>query len=308
MSTYVETEAKDRKYFSSIRNYTLALLNSFNNVKFWVEQETEGEREYTIPISFGNYEKAQTLQDLDETQIKSGNYNYLPRLVLSFEGMSKAPERQTNKFQKLMKKIYDPETGRPTLDVSYNSLAYDFHFTLLAQTRGLTIASQVVEEVLIKFNPSLNLMIKEFPIFEDLTETQIKISDPAFEILDEFAEEEVNIMTVTFDITLRGNIYSPIEIKGPIETVKMFTHIWDEKDHEDSKLASYYRFDVSPDTHKVYRETARSFDGTLVNDEIVEEPEHVVIERRSDYHKYQSIHEMPENEYNTLDSIKEEDE
>lgn len=301
MTEYTTGKYKDRKYFSSIRNYTLSLLDTFNGINYWVEQldvdETQ-QKEFTLPISFGNYEKSAALKDIDESTLTSGNFNFLPRLVLSFEGMTKSTDRQTNKFQKLTKKIYDNNTSRPTLDVSYNSLAYDFHFTLLVQSRGYTITSQIVENILINFNPSLNLMIKEFPIFEDKTETQILISDPAFEVLDEFAEEEINLQQVTFDITVRGNIYSEIDIQGPIETVNMYTHIWDQADYEDSVLSRYYKFDVSESTGKIYKETERTFNGTLPYDDIVNSNEKTVIAERPDYHKYQNVQDFPDGEYN----------
>ncbi len=291
MQTPTISNYKDRRYFSAVRNYTLALLNSFNGVKYWVETNDElQQKEFVIPISFSNYEKSLALQDLSEKELRKGNFNFLPRLVLSFEGMSKAEDRQTNKFQKLSKRVYHPDTQKTSMDVSYNSVAYDYQFTLLLQSRGLTIASQVVEEILVKFNPTLNLMINEFPIFEDRTETQIQISDPAFEIQDEFQDEETNIIHVTFDITVRGNIYSPIEMQGPIETVKMFTHIWDQANIKDSKIASYYRFDVNPENNRVYKETKRIFNATQRNEEIVEDlDEQVVIDEREDYHKYQTI-------------------
>ena len=294
MLNYTEGLYKERKYFSTTRTYTLALLNAFNNVNYWVEKETDEEqKEFVIPISFGNYEKAVALQDLDSDTIKKGNFNFLPRLVLSFEGMSKAPERQTNKFQKLSKRICHPDTNNPSLDVSYNSVSYDYHFTLLLQARGLTIATQVTEEILSKFNPSLNLEIKEFPIFTEPTETQILIGDPAFEIITDFETIDVNIMQVTFDINIRGNIYSPIELSGPIEVVKLFTHIWDEEDYKDSKLADYYRFDVNLNTNKPEKETARIFDATKKTAEIVETPnEQELIDKRDDYSPHQYVTDL----------------
>lgn len=295
MTKGIEGIFKDRKYFSTTRNYTLSLLNAFNNVKYWVEND-DNQKEFIIPISFGNYEKAIALEDLDMEIIKKGNFNFLPRLVLSFEGISKAPDRQTNKFQKLSKKICHPDTSLPALDVSYNSVAYDYHFTLLLQARGLTIASQVTEEILVKFNPSLNLEIKEFPIFLEPTETQILVGDPAFEILDEFSETDVNIMTVTFDITVRGNIYSPIELSGPLKVVKIFNHMWDDEDYRDSKLASYYKFDIDPISHKATKETSRHFNATQQFDEIIEdEDEQVVIDNREDYSEYQVTTDIPDN-------------
>lgn len=262
----VETEAKDRKYFSSIRNYTLALLNSFNNVKYWVEQDINtNQKEYTIPIAFGNYEKAAKLDDVDEDTITKGNYNFLPRIVLTFEGMTKAPERQTNKFQKLSKKIYTP--GQSNLDLSYNSVAYDFTFGLLVQSRGLTITSQIVEQILIKFNPTLNLNIQEFPIYDSKTETQIKISDPEFEIMEEFDETDTNIINTTFVVEVRGNIYSPIEIQGGIEIVEFYSHVWDEQETEQAKLSAFYKYDL--DNTTAVKETERHYTGGIPYDDHV---------------------------------------
>jgi hypothetical protein len=296
MQTPTIGQYKDRRYFSSTRNYTLALLNAFNGIRYWVETDDEvQQKEFTIPLSFGNYEKALTLQDMSETELRKGNFNFLPRLVLSFEGMTKAVDRQTNKFQKLTRRVYDPETRKRSMDVSYNSVAYDYQFTLLLQSRGLTITSQVVEEILVKFNPTLNLMINEFPIFEERTETQIQISDPSFEIQDEFGDEEVNIINVSFDIVVRGNIYSPISMVGPIEVVKMFTHIWDDANIEDAEIASYYRFDVNTENQRVYKETTRIFDATRKwSPEVEVEDEQTLIETRPDFHKYQTVMDFDE--------------
>jgi len=305
IQTGTEGHYKERKYFGTTRNYTLALLNAFNNVKYWVTDSENKEKEHTVPISFGNYEKALVLEDMDENFLNNSNYNFLPRLVLNFDGLTKATDRQTNKFQKLSKRIMDPTNTFPILDVAYNSVSYDYHFTLLLQARGLNIATQITEEILVKFNPTLNLEIHEFPIFRNPTETQILISDPEFEINTEFEDTDINLINVTFNIIVRGNIYNAIEIQGPIETVKMFTHLWDVVDYKQSKLASYYKFDVSKETHKVYKETIRTFNGTQKTGPEVEiEDEQELINIREDYHKYQSIYTIPENEFLTEEELK----
>jgi hypothetical protein len=278
-----EILAKDVRYFSSIRNYTLALLNAFNGIELYVNQNDEElDKVFTVPISFGNYEKSISLEDINESQITTGNFNYIPRLILSFEGLTKAPDRQTNKFNKFSKKISHPDYSDKMLQVAYNSVAYDFSFTLLLQARGLTQASQLTEEILVYFRPTMNLNIKECPIFEEKTETQILISDPAFEINQDFEETDVNIISVTFDITVRGNLYSPIDMMAPLESLKLFLHIWDQEDYHDSKLAYYYNFEKNDDTNKI-KITERTFTGTLKYDKIVEAKEQIVIQKRPDY-------------------------
>ncbi len=293
---FTEDVYKERKYFSITRKYTLALLNAFNGVNFWVEGDNTEQKQFTIPISFGNYEKALVLNDIPTSTIKKGNFDFLPRLVLSYEGLEKAPQRQTNKFQKLSKKMYDSNSSEVQIDASYNSISYDYRFKLLLQARGLTISSQVTEEILSMFNPSLNLEIRECPLFDEPTETQILISDPDFSIIDEFENEQTNIIQVSFDITVRGNIYSPIELSGLIQTVKMFTYIWDDYDYQDAKLASYYRFDVA-DTGKVYKQTQRVFNGTIEGKEHADFLEAQVIQWREDYVKYQIQTIFDDNEY-----------
>jgi hypothetical protein len=286
MQTPVKGVFKDKKYFSSVRNYTLALLDAFSGVNYWVDHDQEEQKQFTVPISFGNYEKAQVLGDLDETQIRKGNYNFLPRIVLSFDGMAKNTQRQTQKYQRLQKLTISDKNRK--LDISYNSISYDYNFRLLVQARGLTISSMITEEILSKFNPSLNLLIHEFPIFIDKTETQILISDPSFEINEDQEDESVNIIQVSFDIVVRGNVYSQIEMQGPIETVKMFSHLWDEAEMKKSKMASYFKFDVNQDQNNgkigaVNNETGRWFNGTIPFDPVIEANEDKVIQERPDY-------------------------
>lgn len=284
-----EILAKDVRYFNSIRNYTLSLLNAFDNVKLYINQDnSDKDKVFNVPITFSNYEKSIALRDITENQITTGNFNYLPRIVLGFEGMTKAVDRQTNKFQKFSKKVYLPGDPNYKLQVAYNSVAYDFSFSLLIQTRGLTQASQLTEEILAHFNPSMNLNLLECPIFNEKTETQILISDPVFEINDEFEEDDVNIISVSFELTVRGNIYSPIEMVAPVKTIKLFTHVWDEYDYKESKLSSYYNF-TKEGENKV-KITERVFNGTIPWDKTAEyKNEDLVIRDRPDYKPHEQV-------------------
>ena len=58
---------------------------------------------------------------MDESEITQLNFNFLPRLVLGFEGLTKNADRQSQKYQKFSKLINDKR-----IDYSYNSVSYDF--------------------------------------------------------------------------------------------------------------------------------------------------------------------------------------
>ena len=238
---YVE----NKLYFNSVRNYTAALLNAFDNVKRWVTKTDEDGNpytdEYTIPITFANYEKFVALDDISADQIIKGNLNFLPRMSLSFDGMAYASDRMTNKFNYISRKWEDDDGSH--LDLSYNSVPYDISFRLNIQARGLNEAFQIVEQILPKFRPTMPIEINEFPLFEEWVTTQVIKSDPEFEILEEFAETDINIINVSIPLTIRGNIYSSITIQGPIETMKLASYIWygNRPDDGDERMAWFYQ-------------------------------------------------------------------
>jgi hypothetical protein len=243
----INVEIENILFFNSIRNYTLSILDAFNNIKHWVKNEDETHKEEIIPITFGNYEKSIALEDIDKDTYLSGNFNFIPRIVITFEGMTKASDRTTNKFKKISKKIFH-EDGTKELQFGYNSVPYDFQFNMVIQARGLNQAFQIVEQIMPRFRPTYPISIHEYPIFDDMTLTQLQAEDPQFDIIDEFQDTDVNIITVTIPLNLRGNLYMPLQVAGPIETVHLFNKLWDKKDYRDSEFPSYYKFYVDTET------------------------------------------------------------
>ena len=282
-----QINALNRKYFNTTMNYTLALLNAFDHLYYYTQVLNNNEyltdKAHKIPISYGNYEKSIELKDLTESDITSGNFNFVPRLILSFDSLTKAPERQTQKYQRFKKRIIHPENDRYVLDMSYNSIAYDFHYHLLLQARGMTMATQLMEQILKFFNPSMNLTLQEYPIFTELTNTQILLSaDPEFEIIEEFEDTQVNLINITFPLTIRGNIYSDLDYQAPIEVIEMFIHVWDEFNYQQSKMGLYYKLDL--DNHSLpEKERSRYYDGTIPYTDDVKLPLDQMQEKRPDF-------------------------
>ncbi len=291
-----QIKALDTRYFNSTKNYTLSLLNAFDNVKYYVQEIQENEyiydKSYKVPITFGNYEKSLMLENVNEKDLTTGNFNFLPRLILSFDSMNRAVDRGTQKFQKFTD--YTRTIQDHQLKMSYNSIPYNFNYTMLLQARGMSMATQITEQILSYFNPSMTLNIKEFPLFEKMTETQILIQDPEFEIIEEFEETQVNLINVTFQLTIRGNIYSKIDYQYPIESVHIFTHIWDEFLIQESKLASYYKYDINQDTRLPEKQTERHYNGTLSYDKTVKYPYNDMVQERPDFSEPEIITDLDE--------------
>ena len=255
----VVDQAENVLFFNSTRNYTLAILDSLNNVQTWTKQSDDTWNQLPVPITFGNYEKSLRMEDIDQETLLSGNFNFVPRMALSFDGMTKTPERDTNKFQKISKKVLSPDGDSLMLNFGYNSVAYDFQYTLLLQARGLNQALQIVEQILPMFRPSYTISVKEYPLFDDMTETQLLIEDPAFAILEDFEDTDVNIINVSFGLNIRGNLYMPLSLQAPIKVLKLLDHLWDIQEIKDSQRAAFYYCDVCEIDSKIYKETVEKY-------------------------------------------------
>ncbi len=274
MTTETGQDLQNVLYFNSVRNGTLAVLDSLNNVKHWVKNEEGNDVEAVVPIKFGNYEKSIALDDLPDDAINKGNFNYVPRMVLSFVGMSKIAERTTNKFQKISKRFTTiDENGeqKVSLNYGYNSVPYDFQFTLILQARGLNEAFMIIEQILPRFRPSMTISIQEYPLFDTMTETQLLIDEPSFEIMADFEDVDVNIINVEMSLNLRSNLYMPLQVTGPVEVVKLTNYLYEAHNYKDSQKASYYEFDVCTKDGTVYNTSERHY----APPKMVSEPEEV---------------------------------
>jgi len=240
-------DVENKLYFSSSRAVTLSLLSAFDNIKHWVPFDDNGvqkTKEEVIPIKFGSGEKALRLEDIDTKLLVNGNFTFLPRMVLSFEGIQRDPERMLNKFNKVSKKWYD--NGVPRLDYSYQSIPVDLAFNLNIQARGLTQAFQIIEQIMVYFRPTMPLEIQEFPLFQERTVTQILIEDPDIDVLEEMDEVSINLINIVFPLVVRTNFYSPITLSSSIKTLKLNEYIM-QYQKEQSHLAWKYQLDKNQD-------------------------------------------------------------
>jgi len=202
-------------HHQSIKKYTIALLNLFSG--FTVQRYNEnGEviKEITVPIKFGNREKAFILQDFNNKDLIKGNVNTFPRMVLEFNSMSKASNRNTNKNAKIKFK-----TENNFKKFFYNAVAYNFNYTLYIATKGFTDATVIIEQIAPLFRPDITIKVQELDIIDEPTSVQVSISDFDIELPD--VNEEPKIVKVSLPITVKGNLYLPIKDAEIIKDVQI---------------------------------------------------------------------------------------
>lgn len=196
-------------HFNIIKTYTGALLELFGSVKLINDD--------VVPIKYSSMEKASLFKAIPPEIIHSGNLNILPRMCLIFSGMSAAWDRSTNKHNLVAKN----KLNEKTTQIQYNSVPYDFTFQVIAQARGMEEACIITEQIASFFNPSYPLKIREIPFQINETTIPLELQGISFET-EEYDDFSTNIVTVTFDLTLKGNIYPAILDTANVEQINIF--------------------------------------------------------------------------------------
>lgn len=219
-------------HHSSIRKYTIALLDMFNNITIpRYNSENIKIKEIKIPIKFGNRDKAYILSEHDMENLVNRNVDTLPRMVLAFESLSKAPQRDTNKLSKINK----TKKNESTYKYMYNSVAYDFNFNLFIACRTFTDATMIIEQIAPLFRPDITLKIQELDLISNATSIPVSIGDFSVTLPDELNDDEIRIIRVELPLVLKGNLYLPIKESEILLKAPEFNISFMDKEFKSSK-------------------------------------------------------------------------
>lgn len=205
---------KQYHYFGSIKKYTKALLDTFNDI--CTERVlTDGTRVYKpVPITFASKDPAYLLSDMDTDQLLSGNTNFLPRMSLGIETMEPLnTERGMNRMLYVNNNKF-----------IYNSFGIEMMYSLILEAKSLTELTEMLEQILPAFNPHLALRVNEL---DNLSEpTTIKVEYMMAEITLPTTNEDHNtrICSAQIRLKLHGNLYPPITDPQLIKHVKINMH------------------------------------------------------------------------------------
>ncbi len=206
-------------YHRTIEKYIIGLLNTFNNIKLPIfNKDGKLVKEIPVPIYFGSRDKAYLMNNTNKNLV-SGNTYTLPRLNLQFLSMSKAPQRDTSKYN--MINITDVKSQKK-IGFQFNSVSYDFQFQLQIQTRTLTDALIITEYITPLFRPTYTIPVYEVDIQKEPTSVVVELQSVDFDIPDTFEDDELRIITVNMPLNIRGNIYLPEQDQEVIRKIRLY--------------------------------------------------------------------------------------
>lgn len=202
-------------HHGTIRKYTAAILDFFNDLEIQYENSLGETKSRPIPIRYSSREKATIFDEYTTEQLLSGNYSILPRASLTLQSMSKVDSRVTNKNTKINQYKTDS-----SIEFSFNSVPYEFTFEIIVQCRGMNEATQIIEQIAPKFNPTVNIDVWDAANLSEPTRVPVRLSDVQLSSED-YEELSTNIFTVTFALSLMGNLYPPIKSQDRIKEFKI---------------------------------------------------------------------------------------
>lgn len=199
---------------NTIRKYTLALLNFFNEITVQHLDSKGCLITKKVPVTYRNKEKNE-LMDKSFMQEIQGNLSILPRGTLVLTQMSKSSDRNTSKYNKMA--FY-----RETKDLSYmwQPVPYDFTFDMSFICRGMNEACQIIEEIAPKFNPNIAIDIYDADNLNEPTRIPVQLQDINPEFLG-FEEYSMNVIRVSCILTVNGWLYPPIKNSKKITNLDM---------------------------------------------------------------------------------------
>lgn len=194
-------------------------MDLFNGMEVQYKLSDDTLKTRPIPLRYSSREKSRIFSEADHNKMISGNLNMLPRASLSLVSMSKSTERQTNKN---IKNSIVHRTGQNS-EFVFNSVPYEFTYDVTVQCRGMNEATQIIEQVVPTFNPTYDIDIWETQYLDEPTRVPVRLVDVLFDS-DDYDEYSVNIVNITFNISLIGNIYPPVKNAPRIEEWQIRTN------------------------------------------------------------------------------------
>lgn len=225
-------------HHNTIRTYTGALLNLFNDLEVQYKNSVGEITSRNIPVRFATKEKSKILDEYSTDQLTSGNYNVLPRANLSWSNMIKAEQRTTNKNVKI-----NTKANENTFEFLYNSVPYEFTYELTIMCRGLNEATMIIEQIACKFNPIINIDVYDATNLDEPTRVPVTLLDIGIEP-SEYEELSSNIINVNVGLSIKGNIYPPIKSIERIKEFKMFLNESQEDKFNNYTKKSVFNYDI----------------------------------------------------------------
>ena len=207
-------------YPRTIRAITIAILDMFNDIRV-VKYDANGVAvsEKEVPITFGPVEKYH--QDrienhyFDSQNVEHNQRYYLqiPRISLIPNGIVYDADRATgvNEWRYWFKETLNlTESALEEVCSDYQPTPYNFDFTVYIKNDSMDYMSQILENILPYFNPTLMLRVKEFSFLNVERDIPVTLDGVAYDFIEDESAPDTRFVNATLNFTVKGYMYRPV--------------------------------------------------------------------------------------------------
>lgn len=209
-------------YDRQIRRYIQQFIRLFSGFSVQMGTTSQGEPIYqTVPVRYGDVSRmaAHIVKDNSENVI-----NATPFISCYVTDMSIAPDRRTHaqhtdKVQVYEKKYnidtaeYENEVGNTYQVTRYQPVPYDLTMQVDIWTSNTEQKLQLLEQILVLFNPSLNIHTTDNP-FDWTSLSYVELVNMSWSVrsIPSGADEIIDVSTLSFDV--------PVWLSPPVKVQK----------------------------------------------------------------------------------------
>ena len=197
-----------------IERINTALIDVFNDVQInRFNEDGTISKIIDVPI-IPHYSKNFAEYIINTNRVKESRYQ-TPIMGLRITGLNRDAARITQ--QKYIRKIYNEANGQYLRD--RRPSPWKIGFTLSIYTENLEDFSQLIENIITYFDPTLTLSIKEFEKVNIERDIIVTLNDPNLEMNDEVDREDHQSYSIDLPLTASCVFYPPLSTAAVVKFI-----------------------------------------------------------------------------------------
>lgn len=187
---------------------TIALLTGvFGSVFDEIKLLRSDGKLITVPIAYSVKRKYNVRNDQNPDPSTVRYKMQLPRMSFKLVGIQRDTTRIGNKMYPLVEAV--DRTQVTQVKSQYNRVPFKFTYMLSVKTKNIDDMLQVLEQILVNFNPTLKVIVKDNPDLGFDSAISIKLLDSGMDDISEGSFEGEEALESNMQFELEGWLYMP---------------------------------------------------------------------------------------------------
>jgi len=162
-----------------------------------------------VPIAYSVKRKYNVRNDQNADPNAVRYKMQLPRMGFKLTGLQRESLRTNNKLYPLVENL--DRTQVTQLKSQLNRVPFTFGYSLSIKTKTIDDMLQIIEQILVYFNPTLRVIVKDNPDLDYSSAITVKLLDTGLDDISEGSFDGEELLESTLQFELEGWLYMPTQ-------------------------------------------------------------------------------------------------